>query len=129
MTLDSGTTLRVAVVDKADAKVRARVSVKDENGHEVSGMLTMSEIMNALGRGFESGEQEIGPLPPGTYEVSAVLDDGTEYETVFAGFHNVKPTRSKYKEITFSGKWPVSSRATQIVPTALPSRRILSAFS
>ena len=35
-----------------------------------------TEDMGALGRDFSSKEQRIGPLPPGSYTVTAVLDDG-----------------------------------------------------
>ena len=76
VTLDLGTMLLVTVVDASEEAVGARISVVDDRGHEVSGMLTMDEIMSMMGGGFSSKEQRVGPLPPGTYTVTAVLDDG-----------------------------------------------------
>ena len=74
--LAAGTMVRVSVVDEEDMEIRARISVVGPDGLEVSGMLSLSEIMEAFGTGFSSKEQRIGPLPPGKYTVTAVLDDG-----------------------------------------------------
>jgi protocatechuate 3,4-dioxygenase beta subunit len=76
--LGEGTTLVVTVVDKSEAEVRARISVTDEDGHELSGLYSLREIMSQFGAGFTSQEQRVGPLPPGKYRVTASLDDGRE---------------------------------------------------
>ena len=76
--LDPGVTMTITVVDEGEAEIRARISVTDSEGREVSGMLSLSEIMEAYGRGFSSTAQEVGPLPPGKYRVTALLDDGRE---------------------------------------------------
>ena len=72
-----GTMLLVTVTDRSGAEVRARVSVKDERGREVNGMLSLTEVMGGQ-RGLDTAEQRVGPLPPGRYEVTAVADDGRE---------------------------------------------------
>jgi protocatechuate 3,4-dioxygenase beta subunit len=76
VTLSAGTIVRVTVVDEEDLEIRARISVTGPNGLEVSGMLSLSEIMETFGQGFSSKEQRIGPLSPGRYSVVATLDDG-----------------------------------------------------
>ncbi len=76
ITLDAGTILRIAVVDKTGANVRARISVRDPNGNEVTGMLAFQEIVEASGNLYNTNEQKVGPLPPGRYVVTAYADDG-----------------------------------------------------
>ncbi len=75
-TLDAGTMLLVTVIDKSGAEVRARISVLDGDGNEMSGLLSLSEIMARLSGGFSAKVQRVGPLPAGKYRVSATLDDG-----------------------------------------------------
>ncbi len=76
--LEPGFMLLVTVVDKAEAELRARISVIDGAGHEMSGLLSMTEIMAQLGAGFSAGVQRVGPLPAGKYRVTATLADGRE---------------------------------------------------
>lgn len=76
--LDEGTTLIVTVTDKSGAEIRARISVVDGDGNEMSGLYSLTEIMSQFGRGFSAKEQRVGPLPPGRYRVTATLDDGRE---------------------------------------------------
>ena len=74
--VDVGTTLLVSLSDKSGALVRSRVSVLDENGHEVNGMLSLNELMARISGGVDGKEQRVGPLPPGRYEVSTKTEDG-----------------------------------------------------
>jgi hypothetical protein len=74
--LEEGTVLLVKVVDRSGTEFRARVSVVDDSGAEMCGMLTVEEVMQQFGKGFSSTEQRVGPLPPGRYRVTARLDDG-----------------------------------------------------
>ncbi len=76
--LGQGTTLVVTVVDKSEEEVRARISVTDADGNELSGLYSLREIMTQLGAGFSTKEQRVGPLPPGKYRVTATLDDGRD---------------------------------------------------
>ncbi len=71
-----GTMLIVTLVDKTGANIRARVSVLDEDGHDLNGMLGLTEIMERYSGGLDSTAQRIGPLPPGSYKVRAVAEDG-----------------------------------------------------
>jgi protocatechuate 3,4-dioxygenase beta subunit len=76
LTLLDGAMLRVVVVDKTGAEVRAQVSVVDAEGREMAGMLSMADIMESPGGDFSSEEQRIGPLADGKYTVSATTADG-----------------------------------------------------
>lgn len=74
--LEGGTVFLVTVIDKDGVEIRPRISVKDDDGNEMSGMLSLDEIMNSIGQSFSSKEQRVGPLPAGKYRVEAVLEDG-----------------------------------------------------
>jgi hypothetical protein len=78
VTLDVGITMTVTVVDKSGAPIQARVSVVDSEGREMSGMISLQAITKALGEGFVNDAQQVGPLPPGKYRVTAILDDGRQ---------------------------------------------------
>ncbi len=72
----SGTILLVSLTDKTGADIRSRVSVLDEQGNEVNGMLSLQELMGRISSGFDGKEQRVGPLPPGLYQVRAFAEDG-----------------------------------------------------
>ena len=76
VTVDAGTTLLVSLTDKSGAELRSRVSVVDENGHEVNGMLSLDELMARVSGGVDGKVQRVGPLPPGRYKVSTTTEDG-----------------------------------------------------
>jgi hypothetical protein len=77
LALQSGTILTVEVFDGEDKLVKASVSVQDEDGRDVGGMIALSEIMKMFSEGgFSSTAQRFGPLPPGKYRVRATLADG-----------------------------------------------------
>ena len=76
ITLEAGTVLRIAIVDKSGENVRARISVRDPNGNEVTGMIAFQEILDASGNLYSTTEHKVGPLPPGRYVVTAFADDG-----------------------------------------------------
>lgn len=76
VTMDAGTVLIVTLADKSGEDIRCRVSVTDEDGREMNGMLGLSELMERATRGIVGTEQRIGPLPRGRYEVRAFAEDG-----------------------------------------------------
>jgi hypothetical protein len=82
LTLAAGTFLFVTTVDAQNAPLRAQVSVTDEAGRDVAGLLSYQELGERFSRGGLSGnEQKIGALPPGKYRVRAVASDGRTAET------------------------------------------------
>jgi hypothetical protein len=77
LVLQAGTMLIVEVFDAENKLSKASLSVQDEEGREVGGMIALSEIMKMFSEGgFSSTEQKVGPLPPGKYRVRATLPDG-----------------------------------------------------
>ncbi|MFT5291474.1 MAG: hypothetical protein ACI8QS_002064 [Planctomycetota bacterium] len=74
--LEAATMLLIRVIDKSGKDVQARVRAVDPNGHEVTGMLSMSDIMENFGQGFSSTLQRVGPLAPGRYRVEVTTADG-----------------------------------------------------
>ncbi|MEL6903878.1 MAG: carboxypeptidase regulatory-like domain-containing protein [Planctomycetota bacterium] len=76
VTVDSGTTLVVSLSDKSGANVQSQVSVRDERGREMNGMLSLEALMERATGGAEDSAQRIGPLPPGRYTVEATAADG-----------------------------------------------------
>ncbi|MEQ1894379.1 MAG: carboxypeptidase-like regulatory domain-containing protein, partial [Planctomycetota bacterium] len=75
--LSPGTRLIVEVLDAEGLAAQAMVTVLDAQGREVQGMIGFSELSSAFSQGFDSTQQSIGPVPPGTYTVIAVSGDGT----------------------------------------------------
>ena len=76
VTVDAGTMMLVSLKDKSGADIRSRVSVLDEHGHELNGMLSLNELMARISGGVDATEQRVGPLSPGHYQVSTVAEDG-----------------------------------------------------
>jgi hypothetical protein len=77
LVLTAGTILIVDVFDGENKSVQASLSVQDQDGREVGGMLGLSEIMKMFSEGtFDPSQQRIGPLPPGKYTVRATIADG-----------------------------------------------------
>jgi protocatechuate 3,4-dioxygenase beta subunit len=76
LVLQAGTKLVVEVVDEEGNALRVRVSVTDEHGREMQGMLGFSEMAGGISEGFDSSRTNVGPLPPGTYTVTATAEDG-----------------------------------------------------
>jgi hypothetical protein len=77
LVLTAGTMLIVDVFDGENKPVKASLSVQDQDGREVGGMLGLSEIMKMFSSGsFDMTQQHIGPLPPGKYTVRATIADG-----------------------------------------------------
>lgn len=75
--LQPGTMLVVTTVGEQSAPVRASISVVDEDGREVGGMISLAEVMKLFGEGgLSSTEHRIGPLPQGRYKVKATAADG-----------------------------------------------------
>lgn len=72
----AGSKLVVEVEDAEGQAVQAFISVLDSEGREVQGMIGMSEFSSAISGGFDSSQQTIGPVPPGSYTVIALGLDG-----------------------------------------------------
>ena len=65
LVLDPGTMLELQVVDATDAEIRAKISVTDDSGRQMAGMVGFAQLMNSLSDGYRSDVQRVGPLPPG----------------------------------------------------------------
>ncbi len=77
LVLDPGTLLFVKTTDAEGQPLAATLRVTDGDGHEVQGMFSLTEIMQALqGGGMGSIVQQVGPLLPGRYRVEASVPDG-----------------------------------------------------
>jgi len=89
ITVGTGTYLLVEVLDAEGAPASASLSVKDENGREVGGLVSLADVMKMFSGQAGGGEtQRVGPLPAGKYRVRAQLPDG----------------RSTVKPVTLSGQ-------------------------
>jgi len=76
LTLLAGTKLLVEVVDAEGAPAAVRVSVTDPNGRTVTGMLGWAEMSALFADGLDGERTVVGPLPPGTYTVTAITSEG-----------------------------------------------------
>ncbi|HEX6883671.1 MAG TPA: carboxypeptidase-like regulatory domain-containing protein [Planctomycetota bacterium] len=76
LTLLAGTKLLVEVVDAEGTPAAVRVSVTDPNGRTVTGMLGWAEMSALFADGLDGERTVVGPLPPGTYTVTAIAADG-----------------------------------------------------
>jgi hypothetical protein len=74
--LRPGTKLVVELVDDEGNAVVAFISVTDPQGREMQGLLGMAEMASGFSDGLDSTRQTVGPLPPGSYTVTAVTADG-----------------------------------------------------
>lgn len=75
--LGPGTILAVKVVDpQSDDPSAISVSVRDEAGREYAGTFSMGELMSGMGAWFSIESQRVGPVPLGTYTVTATHADG-----------------------------------------------------
>ena len=61
---------------KQGETVAARILVENSRGHQVNGMLALSEVMGATANLYNTQAQRVGPLPAGRYKVTAMADDG-----------------------------------------------------
>jgi hypothetical protein len=73
-----GTKLVVEVVDDDGKSVQALISVVDQSGREMQGMLGFAEMASGFSEGFDSSKQTVGPLPPGSYTVTAIAEGGSK---------------------------------------------------
>jgi hypothetical protein len=77
VTLGNGTILYVTTVGADGSAQRAQVSVLDEAGHDVAGMMTLQDLTQRFQSGGPgSNEQKVGPLSSGKYRVHASTSDG-----------------------------------------------------
>jgi hypothetical protein len=77
LALAPGTVLLVSLSDDDGGMLDCSVQVLDEQGRQVNGMTSMTELMAAFNKGeFTSKEQRVGPLPPGRYKVLVKARDG-----------------------------------------------------
>ena len=75
--LSPGAMLEVSLLEDGEP-VRARLRVLDEAGHQVNGMVSLSDIQTMVTEGFSSKVRTVGPVPPGEYTVIATTDDGSQ---------------------------------------------------
>jgi len=76
ITVDAGTMLKVSVVDELDGLVQAKITVSDDEGRQVNGMISYHEIVSSTQRLYNTEEETVGPLAAGRYTVTAVAHDG-----------------------------------------------------
>jgi protocatechuate 3,4-dioxygenase beta subunit len=76
ITVEAGTMLIVSVVDPEGAVQDPKILVVDEDGRQVNGMVSYTEILSSRSRLYSTEEQSVGPLPPGSYTVTARASDG-----------------------------------------------------
>jgi hypothetical protein len=76
LVLHPGTRLVIEAVDQEGEPVEARVSVTDGQGRAVHAMVGWAEMTAIFAEGFDTGQQLVGPLPPGAYTVVATAADG-----------------------------------------------------
>ncbi len=77
VTLANGTLLYVTTIGVDGTAQRAQVSVLDEAGHDVAGMMTLQDLTQRFQSGGPgSNEQKVGPLSTGKYRVHATTTDG-----------------------------------------------------
>lgn len=74
--LEAGTILLINLVDGAGEPTRAHITVRDSEGREQTGLMSMSDIMERFDQRFSSKEQRVGPVPSGRYTVTATHEDG-----------------------------------------------------
>ncbi len=73
--LADGSMLIITTIDDEDEPVRAQLSVKDKEGREMTGLLSV-DIFRNFGSGISTTEQKVGPVTPGRYTVLATSQDG-----------------------------------------------------
>ncbi|MCC7013362.1 MAG: carboxypeptidase regulatory-like domain-containing protein [Planctomycetes bacterium] len=77
LALGAGTVLIVTLSGDDGQPLDCSVAVLDEQGRQVNGTLSLTEVMKAFSSGaFTSKEQRVGPLPPGKYRVTVTTADG-----------------------------------------------------
>jgi hypothetical protein len=74
--MQPGTMLVITIANDDEELLNAHISVRDAEGHEVNGMLSLANLTKLFGQGFSSKEHKVGPLPPGKYLVEATGPDG-----------------------------------------------------
>ena len=75
-----GTLLLVKLRTETGQVRPARVLVCDRKGRRVNGLVGMETFLREIESGFSDSEQTVGPLAPGTYRVTATLEDGRRVE-------------------------------------------------
>jgi len=75
-----GTLLFVQLRTETGQARPARVLVCDREGRRVNGLVGMETFLREIESGFSDSEQTVGPLAPGTYHVTATLEDGRRVE-------------------------------------------------
>lgn len=78
LVLAPGTMLLVEVLDDSGEACDATLTVVDDHGRPVQGLLGLTEMSRVMGEGLDPRLQRVGPLPPASYEVTAVGPDGSK---------------------------------------------------
>lgn len=95
--MSQGSVLVVTTVDDEGEAVRAQLSVLDEEGREMTGLVGASAFRNFRG-GVSTTEQRVGPLTPGRYTVLATAQDGrTQKKRVTVRDKEETKVRVKFK--------------------------------
>jgi hypothetical protein len=77
LALGAGTMLLITVTNEDGSEVEASVTVLDDAGRQVNGLLSLAQLLEDLQAGrLSSREQRVGPLAPGKYRVIVTSTDG-----------------------------------------------------
>jgi hypothetical protein len=77
LVLAAGTVLLVSLTNDDGQPIDCSLKVIDEEGRQVNGTMSLSEVMKFMSSGsFSTKEQRVGPLAPGKYRVIASTSDG-----------------------------------------------------
>lgn len=78
--VDVGVMVEVNVVDGEGEPLRGRVEVFDRDDREVGAPRTVAQVRQQFNAGVSTFVTEVGPLPPGRYEVRVTTEDGRTEE-------------------------------------------------
>lgn len=76
LAVESGAMVDVEVVDAEGEPLRGRVEVFDRDDREVGTPRTAAQVRRQFNAGVSTFQSEVGPLPPGRYEVRVTAADG-----------------------------------------------------
>lgn len=77
LALGAGTMLLITVANNDGSEVEASVTVLDDAGRQVNGLLSLGQLLEDMQAGrLSSREQRVGPLGPGKYRVIVTTADG-----------------------------------------------------
>jgi hypothetical protein len=77
LNLNLATVVKISCVDGAGNPIIASIQVRDNKGFSYEGQFGMSDVANMLKEAVSSSTSKVGPIPPGTYEVTATAGNSS----------------------------------------------------